>query len=99
MTTVKLSFKTTPDKASIFLAGESTPRCQTPCSFEVARATGDATIVFKHSGYGDATKVVSLSADTNLEVALVKRSSGSTRPITKPNTAPVGDNTLNPFEQ
>jgi hypothetical protein len=96
-TTVKLSFKTTPDKASIFVAGEKTPRCQSPCALDVERTGKDTTISIKLSGYADAKKLVSLTADTSVEIALVKRTSG-TRPTTKPN-GPVGDNTLNPFEQ
>jgi serine/threonine-protein kinase len=96
-TTVKLSFKTTPEKASIYLTGETKPRCQSPCSFDVERGTGDATISIKLSGYADAKKIVSLTADSNVDVTLVKRTSG-TRPTTRPK-GPVGDNMLDPFAQ
>jgi eukaryotic-like serine/threonine-protein kinase len=96
-TTVKLSVTTTPAKASVYLAGETKPRCKSPCSFDVTRGEGETKLVIKLSGYADATKSVSIAADANLDVALVKRASG-TRPTTRPN-GPVGDNTLNPFEQ
>jgi serine/threonine-protein kinase len=97
-TTVTLSFETTPEKASIYLAGETKPRCQSPCSFEIERASGETTIAIKLSGYADATKVVSLTTDANVDVTLVKKRGSTPHPTKRPK-GPVGDNTLNPFDQ
>jgi serine/threonine-protein kinase len=98
--TIKLSVATTPKGAAVYVADEKKPRCKTPCDVEATRADEDATLTVKLAGYEDLERSVRLNVDQVLELALekkVRRHHTTVQPKeTKPR--PIGDNTLNPFE-
>ncbi len=98
--TVKLTIGSKPAGASVYVAREAKPRCETPCDVEAPRQDRAETITVKLAGFSDVKRKVRLTADQTLDLELPKKSSG--RPTSKPpkNTTsrPIGDNTLNPFE-
>lgn len=96
--TVRLSFSTKPERAEIYLATGTKPRCIAPCAFEVERTDAAATITIKLAGFADATRVVRLDADANVDVPLTKKHSSRPRSTQPEPARPVGDNTLNPLE-
>ena len=107
-TSVKLTVATTPSGAAVFVGSEDKPRCNTPCDVDQPSSDKTATLVVKLSGFADVKRTIALTGDQRLDLELRKtasRPSPTTRPkdTTKPaakdtKKAPIGDNTLNPFE-
>ena len=97
---IKLSFVTKPPRAEIYVAGEDTPRCTSPCELDVAQAEIDVTLAIRLAGHLDETRVVRANADQHLAVTLTKKPTAARDRRTRPgaNSRPVGDNTLDPFE-
>jgi hypothetical protein len=103
---VKIALATTPAGASVFVGTEPQARCATPCTVDVARADS-ATLVVKLAGYTDEKRLVSAQANLGLDFELRKRpkvgtgtgtGAGSGSAAKKIPKGPVGDNTLNPFD-
>ncbi len=99
---MKLSVSSDPAGASVFVGDERTARCQTPCDVEEPRGDASATLIVKLSGYADVKRTFALSADQHVDLELRKTGSRHiTRTKVQPKTTsprPIGDNTLNPFE-
>jgi eukaryotic-like serine/threonine-protein kinase len=97
---VTISVASTPPGADVFLAGDRDPRCQTPCAFEAEATAGARALTVSLAGYADARRELELGNDASLSLQLVKKRATASppRPEARPNTARVGDNTLNPFD-
>jgi serine/threonine-protein kinase len=98
--TVKLTIGSKPAGASVYVAGEAKPRCETPCDVEAARGDRVETITVKLAGFSDVKRRVRLNADQALDLDLPKKSPPRTtsKAPKKPTSRPIGDNTLNPFD-
>ena len=98
--TVKLTIGSKPTGASVYVAGESKPRCETPCDIEAPRGDRRETITVKLSGFSDVKRRVRLNADQALDLELPKKSASraTSKPRKTTTSRPIGDNTLNPFE-
>jgi serine/threonine protein kinase len=99
---VTITVESTPPGASVLYASERTERCKTPCSFKVDKASTNADVRVKLSGFIDEKRSVSLATSPSLDISL-KKKAGGTGNTGHGNTGhghghTPGDNTMNPFD-
>ncbi len=99
--TIRLTVDTTPAGATIFVDGDNKPRCVSPCDVEVQRSANDTHLTVKLAGFKDEQRTIRLDSDQHLALDLENKPAPAQHHATtpaKPLPQPIGDNTLNPFD-